>query len=319
MNAYLLEKLSVITEEEQRILDGNEVDISNYVSGKNFVIDSAKMLEKGRLISIRPHTRFASFPEHRHNYVEIIYMCSGSTNHIINNKTRITLGTGELLLINQHASHSIERADYNDIAVNFIVLPEFFDVALTMIGPDNLLSNFLISSLRNVNGDIGFLHFKVKDVLPVQNLVENLIWSLVKRIPNYKRINQVTMGLLFLELLNYTDCMDMEIDSNVNSLVVSALREIEENYKNANLTEIAKRFNVSVAYISRLIKQSTGNTFKELLQTKKLSVAASLLANSRLSVNDIIAAVGYDNTSYFYRIFKEKYNLSPTLYRKMVK
>lgn len=319
MNAYLLEKLSVITEEEQRILDGNEVDISNYVSGKNFVIDSAKMLEKGRLISIRPHTRFASFPEHRHNYVEIIYMCSGSTNHIINNKTRITLGTGELLLINQHASHSIERADYNDIAVNFIVLPEFFDVALTMIGPDNLLSNFLISSLRNVNGDIGFLHFKVKDVLPVQNLVENLIWSLVKRIPNYKRINQVTMGLLFLELLNYTDCMDMEIDSNVNSLVVSALREIEENYKNANLTEIAKRFNVSVAYISRLIKQSTGNTFKELLQTKKLSVAASLLSNSRLSVNDIIAAVGYDNTSYFYRIFKEKYNLSPTLYRKMVK
>ena len=319
MNAYLLEKLSVITEEEQRILDGNEVDISNYVSGKNFVIDSAKMLEKGRLISIRPHTRFASFPEHRHNYVEIIYMCSGSTNHIINNKTRITLGTGELLLINQHASHSIERADYNDIAVNFIVLPEFFDVALTMIGPDNLLSNFLISSLRNVNGDIGFLHFKVKDVLPVQNLVENLIWSLVKRIPNYKRINQVTMGLLFLELLNYTDCMDMEIDSNVNSLVVSALREIEENYKNANLTEIAKRFNVSVAYISRLIKQSTGNTFKELLQTKKLSVAASLLSNSRLSVNDIIAAVGYHNTSYFYRIFKEKYNLSPTLYRKMVK
>ncbi len=319
MNAYLLEKLSVITEEEQRILDGNEVDISNYVSGKNFVIDSAKMLEKGRLISIRPHTRFASFPEHRHNYVEIIYMCSGSTNHIINNKTRITLGTGELLLINQHASHSIERADYNDIAVNFIVLPEFFDVALTMIGPDNLLSNFLISSLRNVNGDIGFLHFKVKDVLPVQNLVENLIWSLVKRIPNYKRINQVTMGLLFLELLNYTDCMDMEIDSNVNSLVVSALREIEENYKNANLTEIAKRFNVSVAYISRLIKQSTGSTFKELLQTKKLSVAASLLTNSRLSVDDIIAAVGYDNTSYFYRIFKEKYNLSPTLYRKMVK
>lgn len=319
MNEYLLEKLSVITEEEQRILDGNDVDISNYVSGKNLVIDSSKMLEKGRLISIRPHTRFASFPEHRHNYVEIIYMCSGSTNHIINEKTKITLGTGELLLINQHASHSIERADYNDIAVNFIILPEFFDVALTMIGPDNLLSNFLISSLRDVKGDIGFLHFKVKDVLPVQNLVENLIWSLVKRMPNYKRIYQVTMGLLFLELLNYTDCMDMEINSNVNALVVSALREIEENYKNANLTEIAERYNVSVAYISRLIKQSTGSTFKELLQTKKLSVAASLLTNSRLSVDDIIAAVGYDNTSYFYRIFKEKYNLSPTSYRKMVK
>ena len=65
------------------------------------------MLEKGKLIDIRPHTRFVHFPKHRHNYVEIIYMCSGKTDHIINGIDRVTLRQGELLFLNQNCSHEI--------------------------------------------------------------------------------------------------------------------------------------------------------------------------------------------------------------------
>lgn len=168
LNRTLLKRLSKITDEEQRLLNGSKVDMEMYASGRGSVIDSAKMLEKGHLISIRPHTRFAPFPKHTHNYIEIIYMCSGSTTHIINDKTKIVLNSGELLFINQHACHAIEYAGRDDIAVNFIVLPEFFDITLSMIGPDNAISNFLISGLRQSNGDIGSLHFRVADILPVQ-------------------------------------------------------------------------------------------------------------------------------------------------------
>ena len=43
------------------------------------------------------------------------------------------------------------------------------------------------------------------DVLPVQNLIENLVWSILNKQVNKRHTTQVTMGLLFLQLLNYTE------------------------------------------------------------------------------------------------------------------
>ena len=71
-----------------------------------------------------------------------------------------------------------------------------------------------------------------------------------------------------------------------------------------------------VYWLSREIKKRTGKTYKELLQAKRMNQAVYLLSNSRLSVSDIIESVGYDNTSYFYRKFKERYGVSPKEYRK---
>ena len=95
MNAKLLEKLRRITDEEQALLAGDgTVERARYTSRREFVVDSAKLLEKGKLIEVRPHTRFVHFPRHRHNYVELIYMCSGSTTHIVNGADTVTLEIG---------------------------------------------------------------------------------------------------------------------------------------------------------------------------------------------------------------------------------
>lgn len=58
-------------------------------------------------------------------------------------------------------------------------------------------------------GNIGYLHFKVADVLPVQNLIENLIWTIKNDSLNKRSINQITMGLLFVQLLNNTDRVEV--------------------------------------------------------------------------------------------------------------
>ena len=85
MHRELLRELSVITEEEQRILDGRtEIDQQIYTAKNDMVIDSNKLLKRGKLIQVRPHTRFVHFPKHTHNYIEVIYMCQGSTTHILN-------------------------------------------------------------------------------------------------------------------------------------------------------------------------------------------------------------------------------------------
>ena len=66
------------------------------------MIESEKLLEAGQLITVRPHTRFVHFPEHTHNFVEVIYMCQGETVHVVDGK-EIVLKKGELLFLNQHA------------------------------------------------------------------------------------------------------------------------------------------------------------------------------------------------------------------------
>ena len=48
---------------------------------------------------------------------------------------------------------------------------------------------------------------------------------------------------------------------------------------------------------------------------KRLTQAAYLLTTTKLAVEDIVAAVGYDNNSYFHRIFKERYGMTPKKYR----
>ncbi len=63
MDPSLLDLLKKITPEEETILAGNSsVDRSLYTSPGDFVVDCGKLLEKGKLIEIRPHTRFVHFP-----------------------------------------------------------------------------------------------------------------------------------------------------------------------------------------------------------------------------------------------------------------
>lgn len=318
MNADLLHRLEKITKEEELILSGqNSVMKKLYTTKKDFIVDSGKMLEKGKLIDIRPHTRFAHFPKHKHNYVEIIYMCKGSTTHIINDLSKVVLEEGDLLFLNQNAYQEILPAGETDIAVNFIVLPEFFDVAFGMLSGENMLKDFIVDSLRQDTGKASYLYFKVAGILPVQNLIENMVWSLMNKQPGGHKINQTTMGLLFLQLLNYTDKIEQtENDSYDNYITLSVLRYIEENYREASLTKLAEELNQSVYSLSKLIKRNTGHTYKELLQMKRFHKAVELLTNTKLTVSDIIAAVGYDNTSYFHRVFKEKYRMTPKEFRE---
>ena len=144
MSEEIIRRLSIITEEEQNILKGGgQIDRKLYMDQEDMVIDSKKLLESGKLISVRPHTRFGHFPAHTHNYVEVIYMCRGETTHIVDGN-RVVLRQGELLFLNQHATQEILPAGKDDIAVNFIILPEFFDMAFRMMGEEEIFCGILL-------------------------------------------------------------------------------------------------------------------------------------------------------------------------------
>ncbi len=318
MQKELLSRLRRITEEERVILAGaQDIKRELYTTETDFIIDSRKLLQKGRLIEIRPHTRFVHFPKHRHNYVEMVYMCSGSTTHIINDSERITLKEGDLLFLNQNATQEILPAGEEDIAVNFIILPEFFDRAFFMIERETILYDFLVSSLSPASSYSSYLHFQAKDILPVQNLIENMVWTLLPHKNGTNTLNQTTMGLLFMNLSLFADTINKDNPHQYEqNLVFSVLKYIETHYKSGTLAEISAELRQPAYYVSRLLKKHTDANFKELLQQRKLRQAAYLLSQTPLPVESVMENIGYDNSSYFYRKFREKYGCSPKNYRK---
>lgn len=312
----LLDQLKKITEEERRILDGvGEVDKDIYTSGQDFTVDSRKMLEEGKLIAVRTHTRFVHFPLHRHNYIEVIYVCEGSLTNIIDGK-KVAVNKGELLFLNQFTKHEILPAGEDDIAINFMVLPEFFDVAYSMAGNNNVLADFLVNVLRQDEERGEYLYFKVSEVLQIQNLLENIIYSLVTGRGEQNRINQTTMGLIFLYLIDSVQFVEMRVPNQYENMIsMTTLDYIEQKYRTATLTELCEILHLPMHVLSKMIKKTTGFNFKELLQRKRLSKAAELMCDTDLPVSDIIAAVGYENNSYFHRVFKERYHTTPRVFR----
>lgn len=313
MRKELLERLLPITEEENRLLQGNPIDRDLYMEQSGNVVNAEKLLEAGKLITLRPHTRFVDFPPHSHDYVEVVYMCRGTTAHVVNGQP-LTLRAGELLFLSQHAVQEIAAAGADDLAVNLIILPPFFDRCLEMIGEEETpLRRFVLDALSGKEGDVGFLHFRAAEILPVQNLMENLLWTLIENVPNKRRINQTTMGLLFMHLLNNVD--QLAWNGEEQPLTLRVMQYVEEHYKDGTLGEAAALLGQETYTLSREIKRRTGRTFTQLLQEKRLSQAAFLLAHTTLKVEEIANAVGYYNLTFFHRLFAERYGQSPKKYR----
>lgn len=275
------------------------------------------MLEEGKLIAVRTHTRFVHFPSHRHNFIEVLYVCEGSLINIIGGK-QVVIEAGELLFLNQFTRHEILPAGKNDIAINFMILPEFFDVAYTMAGSNNVLADFLVNVLRQNEEKGEYLHFRVAEVLQIQNLLENMIYSLVTGRGDQNRINQTTMGLIFLYLLDSVQYAEMRVPNQYENMIsMTTLDYIEQNYKTATLTELCVRLHLPMHVLSKMIKKNTGFNFKELLQRKRMNKAIELMCETELPISDIIAAVGYENGSYFHRVFREKYHVTPRAFREI--
>lgn len=316
MRDELLEELKKITPEEESILAGREeIEKDIYMSKGHDTVEAKRLLDAGKLIQVRTHTRFVHFPKHTHNYIEVIYMCSGTTHHVIDGND-VFLQKGEVLLLNQKAVQEIYPAGIDDVAVNFIVLPEFFDYSLKMMGEEkNLLRDFVIDCLKGENGAAGYIHFKVADILPIQNLLENLIWSIWHRQSNKRSINQITMGLLFLQLMNYTDRMETSSGNRQQGIMISVLGYVEEHYRDGELSELASLLHYDLYWLSKEIKRITGKNYTDLVQEKRLNQAVYLLEHTTMSVMDIGMSVGYDNISYFHRIFQKRYGMTPRKYR----
>ena len=104
-------------------------------------------------------------------------------------------------------------------------------------------------------------------------------------------------------------------DQEEQKLVFTVLQYNETDYRTGSMEEIAEQIRQPAYVLSRLLKKHTGQNFRELLQARKLQQAVYLLENTTLTVDSILARIGYENSSYFHRLFRQRYGCSPKEYR----
>ena len=132
----------------------------------------------------------------------------------------------------------------------------------------------------------------------------------------YMRIMKKNAGLIFLYLVDSVQYVEMRLPNQYENMIsMTTLDYIEQKYRTATLTELCDMLHLPMHVLSKMIKKTTGFNFKELLQRKRLSKAVELMCDTDLPISDIIAAVGYENNSYFHRVFKERYGVTPRAFR----
>ena len=134
------------------------------------------------------------------------------------------------------------------------------------------------------------------DFADEKQLFEMLHQSVERFCVQSAKAEQVTAGRLRNELTEY----------------------IEENFNNKNLSlaMVADHLNTSVYVVTRLFKESTGKNFKEYVLDKRMEHARELLKSTPTKIAEISSMAGFESPEYFSSVFKAKYGITPTQYRK---
>ncbi|SEO65098.1 response regulator [Paenibacillus sp. OV219] len=91
---------------------------------------------------------------------------------------------------------------------------------------------------------------------------------------------------------------------------------IQEHIRDVNREDIAAHVYLNSAYLSRLFKKETGQSLMDFIILAKINQAKILLTETHRKISDIGGALGYENFSYFGKVFKKTVGITPQEYRK---
>lgn len=121
------------------------------------------------------------------------------------------------------------------------------------------------------------------------------------------------MEIILYCFMNYEDLLNLP---HVN---VDVVNYIKNNLEDASLKGYAKSMFMSESAVANKLKQEHDQTFSVMKHNYQMSSASHLLSSTDKNIDDIIQSVGFKNKTYFYKLFKAKYNCSPKEYRKNFK
>ena len=244
-----------------------------------------------------------SVKNHSHlDYYEIIITTNGKTINVINGISHVQ-EKGVVTILNPNSSHSM-ILDENAVHYNIAIKKRYFE---SLIQNKPTIKSFL----EEQNFITHELSEKVFDYIYYVILqIDNNDYDSY----NYSLVESVLHAII------------CEILKNLNSKVYKSevLKYCNDAIKNINngsyismqANDIYAIYPVSHTSFINEFKLITGKTLISYLQSKKLEHAKNLLLTTDYTVLYISSLLNYDSLSYFIRIFKKEYGLTPFQYRK---
>lgn len=299
----------------------------DYVLKKNLIIpefpetvppvyEDYWIFDENQPISAIKHNCYTPAIVHNHTFFELTYVYDGTCEQNINGQI-VKMRTGDFLVIPPGVSHSISVFDKSIVIQIPVKKTTIESIFFNFLHDDNILAMFFINSIyaQHIND---YIIFHSGDDFHIRTAVTFLVLENINREKYW--INMMinsTMNIFGILLRNYEK--NVELPAIVKKTDVQRfglIRFIQEHYTDVTLNMIAEKFHYTPEYTSKLIKETTGMNFKEILQKIRIERAEFLLNDTNMTIMNIGLQVGYENVEHFIRTFKKVHGMTPTAYRQ---
>ena len=265
----------------------------------------------------RPEDAGRDIPWHWHEEFELGYVCAGcmqyKTNHyefILNEGDGIFINSGVL-----HYLHPIEGKGKADLHTHF------FDKDFLAGSPGSLFDIKYITPVINQKllGAVPLYHDVPEDRVFLDKMKEAETLCLEEdnffelRLRNLFSELWETIYLWGMEKKKKESCYNFLEDERIKKM----LSYIQLHYEEKITTnKLASEVNISERECYRIFRNGLGTSPAEFVITIRLQKAQELLRGTRKSVIEIAQETGFDTSSYFCKLFRQRYHLTPNQYRK---
>ncbi|MBO5277862.1 MAG: helix-turn-helix transcriptional regulator [Lachnospiraceae bacterium] len=170
----------------------------------------------------------------------------------------------------------------------------------------NAIYHFMESAFFAVKGY--FLEKSYTHPLACQNMS-----SVLQTHPGFDRF----CDYLIQSVTEYRESNEQSASVHEKNFMEAVYLYIDQNLSSVTLSSMAEHFHITSAHLSRMFKKNTDQNFSEYLSEKKLQKAIQLLEqDDKMNINEISKELGYSTPAYFLTKFKERYDITPSAYRK---
>lgn len=257
---------------------------------------------------------FPQVPLHWHAELELIVIKKGR-GCVSADLEKRSVTSGDIVLIRPGQLHSIEQEPGHVMEYeNIILKPQ-----LLMSGEDDLCAVRFIVPF--INGDLPsetFLTPALSYYKDLSECIRQIDLLCGTRTEAYQLAVKGLLFQFFFLLISNSQKKETAPASQTKSLekMKTILKYVEEHYaERITIDDMASLTYYSRSHFMKFFKQHMGAGFTEYLNDYRLTMAERLLKSSDCSVLEVAEKSGFDNLSYFNRIFKRKYGVSPGKWR----
>lgn len=257
---------------------------------------------------------YKSFPIHWHEEMEVVYAYSGKAKYIIDFKEYV-IKKGDVLIIPPCSLHSFEQIEEEKFVAGTLIFGQ------RMLG-SNLVDACSTKYIVPIFNNETYLPIMVDELYKeeISKIIQRIIDEHIEKRVAYEL--RVKIKLLEFVQFFYEHNLCIQAERNVSSdrtsmQIKNITNYIEEFYgERIMLSDLAKCANMSVYHMAHIFKRSTGKTPNEYINDYRLAMATDKLLHSDAPILEIAMECGYNNISYFNRVFKDRLGVTPKEYRR---